>query len=107
MGSFQLYFEMIGAVAFAVSGAALGIRKGMDLFGVAMMGMTTAVGGGILRDVMLGQTPPAACCGMCAAWSGPIFSPSTYMPARLWPGRRCAAPCGRWGRGWPCWPAAA
>lgn len=60
MGSFQLYFEMIGAVAFAVSGAALGIRKGMDLFGVAMMGMTTAVGGGILRDMMLGQTPPAA-----------------------------------------------
>lgn len=44
MGNFQLYFEMIGAVAFAVSGAALGIRKGMDLFGVAMMGMTT--GGG-------------------------------------------------------------
>ena len=60
MVSFQLYFEMIGAVAFAVSGAALGIRKGMDLFGVAMMGMTTAVGGGILRDMMLGQTPPAA-----------------------------------------------
>lgn len=60
MGSFQLYFELIGAVAFAISGAALGIRKGMDLFGVAMMGMTTAVGGGILRDMMLGQTPPAA-----------------------------------------------
>mgnify|MGYP004603995939 CR=1 FL=1 len=60
MGSFQLYFELIGAVAFAISGAALGIRKEMDLFGVAMMGMTTAVGGGILRDMMLGQTPPAA-----------------------------------------------
>ena len=60
MGTFQLYFELIGAVAFAISGAALGIRKGMDLFGVAMVGMTTAVGGGILRDVMLGQTPPAA-----------------------------------------------
>ena len=60
MEKFQLYFELIGAVAFAISGAALGIRKGMDLFGVAMVGMTTAVGGGILRDVMLGQTPPAA-----------------------------------------------
>ena len=60
MGSFQLYFEMIGAVAFAVSGAALGIRKGIDLIREAMMGMTTAVGGGILRDMMLGQTPPAA-----------------------------------------------
>lgn len=60
METFQLHFELIGAVAFAISGAALGIRKGMDLFGVAMVGMTTAVGGGILRDVMLGQTPPAA-----------------------------------------------
>ena len=41
MGSFQLYFELIGAVAFAVSGAALGIRKGMDLFGVVMPIMAT------------------------------------------------------------------
>ena len=57
---FQLYFELIGVVAFAISGAVLGSRKGMDLFGVAMMGMTTAVGGGILRDVLLGLTPPAA-----------------------------------------------
>lgn len=51
---------MIGVVAFAISGAALGARKGMDLFGVAIMGMTTAVGGGMLRDVLLGLTPPAA-----------------------------------------------
>lgn len=57
---FQLYFELIGVVAFAVSGAALGAHKGMDLFGVTVMGMTTAVGGGILRDVLLGLTPPAA-----------------------------------------------
>lgn len=61
METFQLYFELIGAVAFAISGAALGIRKGMDLFGVAMVGMTTAVGGGILRDVMLGQTRRRRC----------------------------------------------
>ncbi len=60
MLGFQFYFELIGAAAFAVSGAALAVKKGMDLFGVAMMGMTTAVGGGMLRDVMLGQTPPAA-----------------------------------------------
>ena len=39
METFQLYFELIGAVAFAISGAALGIRKGMDLFGVAMLGI--------------------------------------------------------------------
>ena len=47
MPDFQFYFELIGAVAFAVSGAALAVKKGMDLFGVAVMGMTTAVGGGI------------------------------------------------------------
>ena len=50
METFQFYFELIGAAAFAISGAALGIRKEMDLFGVAMLGMTTAVGGGMLRD---------------------------------------------------------
>lgn len=60
MEDFQFILELIGAAAFAVSGAALGIQKGMDLLGVAMMGMTTAVGGGTLRDVMLGVTPPSA-----------------------------------------------
>ena len=60
METFQFYFELIGAAAFAISGAALGIRKEMDLFGVAMLGMTTAVGGGMLRDTMLGLTPPTA-----------------------------------------------
>ena len=60
MPDFQFYFELLGAVAFAVSGAALAVKKGMDLFGVAVMGMTTAVGGGILRDMLLGLTPPAA-----------------------------------------------
>ena len=60
MPDFQFYFELLGAVAFAVSGAALAVKKGMDLFGVAVMGMTTAVGGGILRDILLGLTPPAA-----------------------------------------------
>ena len=59
MPDFQFYFELLGAVAFAVSGAALAVKKGMDLFGVAVMGMTTAVGGGVIRDLILGNTPPA------------------------------------------------
>ena len=49
MPGFQFYFELIGAVAFAISGAALAVKKHMDLFGVAMMGMTTAVGGRAAR----------------------------------------------------------
>lgn len=50
--------EMIGTVAFASSGAMVGIRKNMDIFGVNMLGITTAVGGGIIRDLVLGATPP-------------------------------------------------
>lgn len=52
--------EMIGTVAFASSGAMLGIRKNLDLFGVIVLGFCVAVGGGILRDIILGQTPPGA-----------------------------------------------
>ena len=53
-------FEILGTIAFAVSGAVVAISKKMDIFGVAILGMTTAVGGGILRDLILGITPPAA-----------------------------------------------
>ncbi len=51
-------FEMIGTVAFASSGAMVGIRKNMDIFGVNVLGITTAVGGGCIRDLVLGITPP-------------------------------------------------
>ena len=51
--------QLIGTVSFAVSGAMTAMRKGMDLLGVAVLGLVTAVGGGILRDVLLGRTPPA------------------------------------------------
>ena len=52
--------EMIGTVAFASSGAMLGIRKNLDLFGVIVLGLCVAVGGGIIRDIILGRTPPGA-----------------------------------------------
>lgn len=52
--------EVIGTIAFAISGALVAVEKKMDLFGVAMLGMTTAVGGGIFRDLLLGVTPPNA-----------------------------------------------
>ena len=44
--------ELIGTVAFAVSGAIVGIKKQMDLFGVIVLGVCTAVGGGIVRDLI-------------------------------------------------------
>jgi len=53
-------FEMVGTIAFAVSGALVAVKKRMDLLGVVVLGMTTAVGGGIVRDLILGVTPPMA-----------------------------------------------
>ena len=53
-----LPIEYLGIVAFAISGAMVGIRKGMDLFGVNVLGLATAVGGGCLRDIVLGIYPP-------------------------------------------------
>ena len=50
--------EILGTSAFAISGAMIGIDRELDLFGVIFMGCITACGGGILRDVILGQTPP-------------------------------------------------
>lgn len=52
--------NLIGTAAFSVSGALTAIHKGMDLLGVLILGMVTAVGGGILRDLILGKTPPDA-----------------------------------------------
>ena len=51
-------FELLGTVAFAVSGAMEGVRHRMDLFGVTLLGLVTAIGGGVLRDLVIGQIPP-------------------------------------------------
>ena len=50
--------ELVGTVAFALSGAMLAAHKGLDLFGVVYLGVITALGGGTVRDLLLGITPP-------------------------------------------------
>lgn len=52
------WLDLIGILAFAMSGALLGVRKRFDLFGVVVLGCVTAVGGGAIRDTLTGQTPP-------------------------------------------------
>lgn len=53
-----LTVELFGTVAFAYSGAMVAIKKELDLLGVVILGVITAVGGGMLRDVLLGHLPP-------------------------------------------------
>ena len=56
----EFALEIIGTVAFAISGAFVAINKKMDILGIIILAMATAVGGGIIRDLVLGITPPAA-----------------------------------------------
>ena len=56
--TFITALEIIGTVAFAISGAMIAARYGLDLFGVVLVGCVTAVCGGMLRDVLLGRIPP-------------------------------------------------
>jgi uncharacterized membrane protein YeiH len=50
--------EILGTIAFAASGAMVGIGKKMDIFGICVLGVITAVGGGMIRDIILGVIPP-------------------------------------------------
>jgi uncharacterized membrane protein YeiH len=56
---FQI-LDIIGTIAFAVSGATVAIQKKTDLFGVLFLGVITACGGGMTRDLILGRIPPMA-----------------------------------------------
>ena len=51
-----LILELIGTVAFALSGAFVAMERQLDYFGIVVLAVTTAVGGGILRDLILGNT---------------------------------------------------
>ena len=60
--------ELIGTVAFSVSGSLVAIGCSLDLFGAIIVGCFTAVGGGMIRDILIGNTPPAV-----------FFSPETLL----------------------------
>ena len=58
MTNLMSVFEIIGSIAFAISGSMLAIKKEMDLFGILILGIVTSVGGGAIRDIVIGNTPP-------------------------------------------------
>ncbi|KFN48414.1 trimeric intracellular cation channel family protein [Arenimonas metalli] len=52
--------DLVGTFVFALSGALVGVRHRLDLFGVLVLSFVAANGGGVMRDTMIGATPPAA-----------------------------------------------
>jgi uncharacterized membrane protein YeiH len=79
MHPFVYALDLLGTFVFAISGATLGVRKRLDLFGVLVLSFAAAVSGGIARDVLIGATPPAALAGWdyiavsCAAGLATFF----------------------------------
>ncbi|MFF5564882.1 trimeric intracellular cation channel family protein [Streptomyces sp. NPDC012623] len=58
--SVQHALDLVGIFVFAISGALLAVRKNFDVFGMAVLAEITALGGGLLRDLIIGAVPPAA-----------------------------------------------
>jgi uncharacterized membrane protein YeiH len=54
----QLALDLVGVFAFALSGGLVAVKKGLDLFGVLVLAGAAALGGGVLRDLLIGHIPP-------------------------------------------------
>ena len=70
-----LALDLAGTAVFAISGAAIGVKHRLDVFGVSVLAFVAGNAGGLLRDVLLGATPPGR-------WAA-----GTTSPSRCW--RRC------------------
>jgi uncharacterized membrane protein YeiH len=60
MTTLVLTLDLVGAFVFALAGATAGVRRQLDIFGVAVLSFATACTGGIARDLLIGAVPPAA-----------------------------------------------
>jgi uncharacterized membrane protein YeiH len=56
----RLALDLIGTFVFALSGAIVGVRQRLDIFGVLVLSFAASSAGGIMRDVLIGSVPPAA-----------------------------------------------
>jgi uncharacterized membrane protein YeiH len=52
--------DLVGIGAFAASGAMIGVQLGLDIFGICVVGVMTGIGGGVIRDLLLGIHPPTS-----------------------------------------------
>ena len=57
-GTLFFIAEIIGTIAFALSGTMVGLKYKLDIFGILFLAVTTALGGGMVRDLLIGRIPP-------------------------------------------------
>ncbi len=89
--------ETIGVIAFAVSGALLAAEKNFDIFGIMVLGLLTAFGGGVVRDLLLGLVPPVFFSNYTSALLAVLSSLAVFLiykygrGLRIFSGRDAAA----------------
>lgn len=83
-----LVLDIAGTVVFAVEGASRAMAGGLDVFGVLVLAFVTALGGGVIRDVLIGDTPPAA----LRDWRYPTVAFLAGAGAFLWRGHVALIP---------------
>lgn len=85
--AFVLLFDLLGTFAFALNGAITAAKMvRLDIVGVVVLGVVTAIGGGIIRDVLLGAVPPVAFTAwyyLAVAGSGALIAFFITRPHRL------------------------
>jgi uncharacterized membrane protein YeiH len=80
MDTLVLILDLVGTFVFALSGATLGVRRRLDLFGVLVLSFIAATAGGITRDLLIGATPPAA----ITDWRYPVTSLAAGIVTFFW-----------------------
>lgn len=73
---FILIMDLIGTVAFAISGSMTAVEQGMDLFGILILALTTATGGGFIRDLTIGSLPPVV-------FRNPVYMILSFLTAGI------------------------
>lgn len=82
------FLNILGTIAFSISGAIEAIKKQMDVLGVIVLGIVTAIGGGILRDIIMGELPPAIFHDHATIIISLIISLITFINCYIFPKER-------------------
>ena len=83
MTTFFELTEFVGIIAFAISGAMISIQRKMDVFGVILLSMVTALGGGAMRDIFLGVFPPRNFFNSFHLWCALITAVVVFVLAKI------------------------
>ena len=83
MTTFIELTEFVGIIAFAISGAMISIQRKMDVFGVILLSMVTALGGGAMRDIFLGVFPPRNFFNSFHLWCALITAVVVFVLAKI------------------------